>query len=140
MVNQKAIDAIESRFQIHVPESVRLFYKFPGYALFIQAHFDADVFMEPHFSEEDPERPIITKSAYPPWLAIGQSPHTGMLLMVQLDTPVPQVAWRDLDPASVDYIFPGTFQDWLLTGTDGILSHSADFCAECKKANDRSDA
>ncbi len=140
MVNQKAIDAIESRFQIHVPESVRLFYKFPEYALFIQAHYETDVFMEPHFSEKDPERPIITRSAYPPWLAIGQSPDTGMLLMVQLDSPVPQIACRCLDPSSVDYTFPGTFQDWILSGADDILHNSVDFCIECTKANQRKNA
>ncbi len=85
MVNQSAIDAIENKFQIHVPASVRLFYEFPSYALFLRAHFETDVFIEPHVGEE-PERPLITKSAYPPWIAVGEATHTGMLLMVKLDS------------------------------------------------------
>lgn len=94
MVDQTLLDAIENNFKIHVPEPVRLFYQYPAYAVFMQAHHEIDVFIPPHLSEVDPKRPLITETAYPMWMAIGESAHTGMLLMVQLDTESPQVAWR----------------------------------------------
>ena len=139
MVDQTTIDAIENQFQIHVPESVRLFYKYPAYAVFIHAHHETDVFMPPHLGELDPERPLITKTAYPMWMAIGESPHTGMLLMVQLDSHSPQVSWRYFNHSSEDYTFPNTFEDWLLTGTDDIL-RSTDACIECMKTSQPKDA
>lgn len=142
MVDQTAINTIENRFHIRVPESVRLFYKFPAYALYLRAHYDTDVFIEPHLTGENPTRPLITTSAYPPWIAIGESPCTGMLLMVQLDSPVTQVAWRYsfIDRSPDDYTFPNTFEDWLLTGTDRLLSENTTECIQCVAMGGQRDA
>ena len=135
MVDQTTIDVIESRFQLHVPESVRLFYRYPAYGLFIRAHHETEVFMPPYPGECSLERPIMTESSYPPWIAIGESPHTGQLLMVELDTDEPRVSWRGFYSSGDDYVFPNSFEDWLLQGAADVLQNTGP-CVECSRMGD----
>jgi hypothetical protein len=46
MEDGSAIDDLERRFGIFVAESIRSFYRFPAYAVFLKVHQEMNVFMD----------------------------------------------------------------------------------------------
>jgi hypothetical protein len=133
MVTGAAIDEFEGTYGFHFSESLRLFYRYPAYAVFLRCHHDTTVFLD----ESIGLTPSLTwtKTSYPPWLAIADSADTGQFLMVQLDRPRPQIAWRQLHTLEHCCLLPWSFDDWLMQGARKSLKayHEDGDCSLCQQ-------
>jgi hypothetical protein len=137
MVTGAAIAEIEGTYGFRVSQSLRLFYRFPAYAVFLRSHHDINVFLD-NWIGQLPSSPIWTRSCYPPWLAIAEEPVSGYFLMVQLDHPCPQIAWRYFHTLKECDLFPETFDAWLLQGAlNTVETYRGDGnCRLCANHND----
>ena len=104
------IAALERRIGHTIPESLRLFYKFPATSCWLLAHKDTDILLE-----DSPlsERPHLVQWYYRPHLVIAEFPHTQLVCAVELDADNPRIEWGDNGASCpLDYS-PLYFIPWL---------------------------
>lgn len=104
------IAKLEEKLKAKIPESLRLFYRFPATGFWQCAHYDTDIFLE--FYEPE-ERLHIVRWYYRPHLVLAQFPHDLSICAVQLDSETPRIEGGE-DGAHLPSNHPPTFfVDWL---------------------------
>ncbi len=137
MANGTAISKLEDTHGVVVADSIRLFYRFPAYAVFLKVHGQLNVFQD-DWNGDIPSAPTWTETAYPPWLAIAEEPISGTFLMVRLDCQCPEMSSRYFHTDEDAYTFPRSFDDWLLAGARETLQKlgNTEGCFACEECSE----
>jgi hypothetical protein len=86
------IATLERRIGHKLPESLRLFYKFPAASCWLLAHADTDILLDNYAASE---RPHLVQWYYRPHLVIAELTHSQLVIAVELDTEDPRIEWGD---------------------------------------------
>jgi len=106
----EGITNLERELGAQIPESLRLFYRFPATGCWLCAHYDTDIFLEFY---SPVERLHIVRWYYRPHLVLAQFPHDLSICAVQLDSDDPRIEWGEDGAHEPNNNSPIFFLDWL---------------------------
>jgi hypothetical protein len=107
---ESGVATLERRINARIPESLRLFYRFPATGCWLLAHHDTDILLEGYSLEE---RPHLVWWYYRPHLVLAEFSHSQTVCAVQLNSDNPRIEWGE-DGAQNPFDYPPAyFVQWL---------------------------
>lgn len=112
------ITKLEENLKAEIPDSLRLFYRFPATGCWLCAHYDTDIFHEYY---PPAEKLRIVRWYYRPHLVLAQFPHDLSICAVQLESDNPRIEWG-YEGTHVPNNHPTVFfSDWLGRNANDLI-------------------
>lgn len=102
---ETGIKHLEDRFKARIPDSLRLFYRFPATGCWLLAHSATDILLDDYAPDL---RPHLVWWYNRPYLVIAEFPHSQTVCAVQPITDNPRIEWGD-DGAQNPFDNPPTY-------------------------------